>query len=147
MGNLLGLPEWVSVTAFAAFALAIWMGFGFWGIRRAHAEVAARRPNPTEAEFLTMMADDCSPQAAQFLWGQATFYVSPGLTPHPDDDLIKDLRIDDDDIAMDWPRAWAEQRGFAESDQPEWPEDWPVTARNFGRWLDQGPRSGTSQSD
>lgn len=136
MGELFGVPDWVAVTAFVAGTLAIWLGFGFILIRRAHRRVAARRPNPTEAEFLALMAQDSSPEAARFVWAQALPYVEPRLTPHPDDHLRDDLCIDDDDIDMDWARAWADRLGIAESDLPPWPKDWPLTVRDFARWCD-----------
>ncbi|WP_324261897.1 hypothetical protein U4960_01745 [Altererythrobacter sp. H2] len=91
---------------------------------------------------MELMVSDVSEDAARFLW-QTTLsclkFHEPSLTPHPDDDLIKDLPIDDDDISMDWPREWAERRGFHESNLPDWPKNWPVTIRNYGRWLDMGP--------
>lgn len=43
-----------------------------------------------------MMAKDCSPEAARFMWQQPLFYVEPRLTPRPNDMLIDDLCIDDD---------------------------------------------------
>jgi hypothetical protein len=70
------------------------------------------------------------------MWQQVLPYVEPHLTPHPDDRLLDDLCIDDDDIDMDWPQIWAEQQGISESDLPDWPKDWPLTVRNFARWLD-----------
>jgi len=136
VGDLLGVSEWVVATGFVATGLAIWIGLGFWGIRRAYNRVAARRPNPTEAEFLAMMAQDCSPEAAQFVWEQTLPYVTPRLTPHPDDLLIDDLCIDDDDIEVDWISDWADRKGLVASDLPDWPEVWPLTVRNFARWLD-----------
>jgi hypothetical protein len=141
MGELLGIPEWLAVTGLVVAALAIALAYGFFSIRRAHARVSARRPNLTEMEFLALMARDCSPDAARFVWAQALPYVEPRLTPHPDDPLLDDLCIDDDDIDMDWPRAWAEGLGIAESDLPDWPKDWPLTVRNFAHWCDLGRAS------
>jgi hypothetical protein len=103
-------------------------------MQRAYGRVAARRPNPTEAEFLAMMAQACSPEAARFVWEQALPYVTPHLTPHPDDLLLDDLCIDDGDF-MDWPQVWADHQGLPESNLPDWPKDWPLTVRNFARWL------------
>ncbi|MDP4573875.1 hypothetical protein Q9K02_01820 [Qipengyuania sp. G39] len=139
MGELLSIPEWLAVTLWVISALSIAMLYGFWSIRRAHRRVEASRPNPTKQQFIAMMEEDCSPEVSDFLWEKAVFYVEPRLTPHPDDDLILDLKIDEDDIAMDWPRDWAEQRGFHESNFPNWPNDWPGTIRNYGRWLDMSP--------
>jgi len=138
MGELLGVPEWLAATGFVAAGLTLWIGLGFWVLRRAHLRVAARRPNPTQAEFLDMMAQDCSPEAAQFIWEQVLPYVTPRLTPHPDDLLIADLCVDDDDIDSFWRRDWADRQGLAESDLPDWPKDWPLTVRNFARWCDLG---------
>jgi len=80
-----------------------------------------------------MMAQDCSPEAAYFMWQQALFYVAPRLTPHPDDMLLGDSCIDDGDVTMDWPRVWTEQHGLAEGDLPDWPKGWPMTVRNYAR--------------
>lgn len=136
MGELLGIPEWLAKAGFVVVVLAIWLGLGFAMLRRDHARVAARRPNPTEAEFLAMMAQDCSPEAACFVWDQTLLYIQPRLTPHPDDLLLDDLCIDDDDIGMDWPQVWTDRLGIPESALPDWPKDWPLTVRNFARWLD-----------
>ena len=46
--------------------------------------------------------------------------------------------IDDDDVGMDWVRDWTERSGILESDLPDWPKDWPLTVRNYARWLDSG---------
>ncbi len=136
MGEMLGIPEWLAATGFVVVALAVWLTLGFVTEGRVHRRVAARRPNPPEAEFLAMMAQDCSPEAARFMWQQALFYVEPRLTPHPDDLLIDDLCIDDGDVTMDWPQIWAEQQGLSENDLPDWPKAWPLTVRNYARWLD-----------
>lgn len=139
MGEMLGIPEWLAVTLWVTFALSVVMLYAHASIRKAHLRVAASRPNLTKQQFLVLMETDCSAEVAIFLWEKALYYVEPRLTPHPDDDLIADLKIDDDDIDMDWTRDWAEQRGFHESNLPDWPKDWPATIRNFGRWLDMGP--------
>ena len=139
MGELLGMPEWLAAGIFVVAAAVLWLTFAHWRIGRAHKRVAARRPNPTKQEFLTSMADDCSAEAAQFVWDQSLVYIKPKLTPHPDDDLIMDLKIDDEDLTLDWPREWAEQRGFHETNFPDWPGEWLPTARNYARWLDLAP--------
>ena len=140
MGELLGIPEWMAVTLWVGTGLAIALGYGYWTIRRAHQQVAFQRDNPSKEQFLAEMRSDCTLEVSDFLWEKTLYYVEPRLTPHPDDDLILDLKIDDDDIAMDWPREWAEQRGFHDSNLPNWPEEWPATIRNFGKWLDMGPQ-------
>jgi uncharacterized protein YneF (UPF0154 family) len=140
MGELLGIPEWLAVTLWVSLCLTVSLVFGYWTIRRAHEQVAVNRPSPSKQQFLASMRGDCSVEVSEFLWEKARYYVEPRLTPHPDDDLIRDLKIDDDDIALDWPRDWAERRGFHDSNLPEWPKEWPSTIRNFGRWLDLGPQ-------
>ena len=136
MGELLGVPEWLAAAGFVVAGLTVWIGAGFIMVRRAHTRLAARRPNPTEDEFLAMMAQECSPEAARFVWDQTLPYVSPRLTPHPDDRLIDDLCIDDDDIDMDWSQVWADRLNISVRELPDWPRDWPLTVRNFARWLD-----------
>ena len=136
MGALLGVPERVAVTGFVVAILAVWFALGFVVHRRAMRRLAARRPNPTEDEFLAMMAQDCSPEAARFVWSQALPYVMPRVTPHPDDLLLDQLCIDGDDIDVDWRGTWAGQLGLKERDLPDWPEDWRLTVRNFARWCD-----------
>ena len=98
MGELLGIPEWLAVTLWIIFGLSVAMLYGYWSIRKSHLRVAASRRNLTKQQFIALMESDCSTEAADFLWEKALFYVQPRLTPHPDDDLIKDLKIDDDDI-------------------------------------------------
>ncbi|MDN3646796.1 hypothetical protein QWY75_11345 [Pontixanthobacter aestiaquae] len=52
---------------------------------------------------------------------------------------MDDLPIDEDDWGVDWPRIYSEGQGFHESHFPDWPENWLVTIRNYGRWLDMAP--------
>lgn len=136
------VPDWLWATFTVAGFLGILFGVAWRNTRRQIRATLARRPNLTEAQFMELMVSDVSEDAARFLW-QTTLscleFHEPSLTPHPDDDIIKDLPIDDDDISMDWPREWAERRGFHESNLPDWPKNWPVTIRNYGRWLDMGP--------
>ena len=140
METLSDLPNWVTATALIVTFLAGVYGYANWSLRRAQERVARRRANPSRQAFLADMSSTCSKEVLEFLWERSLAYVEPRLTPHPDDDLILDLRIDDDDVTEDWPRDWARQRGFHESNLPGWPEAWPTTIRNFGRWLDLGPR-------
>lgn len=132
------MPSWVFPTAFATVFLGLWSAIGVRNTRHQIAATHTRRPNPSRDEFMGLMAPDCSPEAAAFLWETALFYLEPKLAPHPDDDLARDLPIDDGDWSMDWPRDWAKSQGFHESNLPDWPAGWPVTIRNFCRWLDMG---------
>jgi hypothetical protein len=98
----------------------------------------ARRPNPSEAEFMATMSGHVRVQTAAFLWETILPYVAPKLTPDPDDHLWRDLPIDEDDVTMDWPEHFAKANGLSRWKWPDWPEGDEVTVRNFGRWLDQG---------
>lgn len=140
MGDLFGLPEWLKTTILVITAIAVLFAFAWRNTKRQIARTLRRRSNPTRDEFLALMAVDVSPAASTFLWDTAYTCLKPHLTPHPDDDLIKDLPIDADDVSMDWPREWAESQGFHESNLADWPEGWPVTVRNYGRWLDMCPQ-------
>lgn len=84
------------------------------------------------------MRPDTMEATANFLWDTAVIYLQPRLAPHPDDDLVRDLPIDDGDWSMDWPREFADLHGFSEMDYPDWPEGAAVTLRNYGRWLEAG---------
>ncbi|WP_336978991.1 hypothetical protein [Altererythrobacter fulvus] len=106
--------------------------------RKQAARTLSRRTNPNRDQFLLLMAPDVSRITAEFLWESASFYLEPRLAPHPEDDLVRDLPIDGDDWSMDWPAEFARRRGFDEKDLPAWPEGWPVTLRNYGKWLDMG---------
>lgn len=140
MGELLGIPEWLAETLFVSTCLIIVFSYAGISIARSHKRLAARRTNPTQAEFLALMRTDVREDVARFLWETALPYVEPKLTPHPDDNLGEDLCIDDDDWGMDWPLEWARRQGFHEGTLPDWPKDWPATIRNYGRWLSAGPR-------
>ncbi len=140
MGELVGLPEWLFATLFVIIGVTIAFAFAWRNTKRQVAATNARRPNPTRQDFMALMASDVSEETSEFLWETASFYCHDlGLTPHPDDDLLKDLPIDEDDISMDWPRDFAKRKGFHESNLPDWPDHWSLTLRNFGRWLDMGP--------
>ncbi|MBH5321302.1 hypothetical protein [Aurantiacibacter sediminis] len=126
-------------TLFVLAGFGIICAFAWRKSRKQIDKLLQRRPNPSREEFIALMAPDVGPEASEFLWGKAFFIVRPRLTPHPDDDLAKDLPILAEEWSTDWPRDWAEQQGFHESDLPDWPKDWPPTVRNFGKWLSLGP--------
>lgn len=138
MGDLLGIPEWLVATLFIVGALAAWMGSAFVLHRRRLRKVADTRASPTRAEFMAMLSDDVPLSVAEFMWATVLPYVAPDLAPHPDDDLFGDLMIDADDADLDWPRDWARISGIHETDLPDWPDGWPPTVRNYGRWLALG---------
>ena len=92
------------------------------------------------------MARDVSPTAAEYIWETAQFYLAPRLTPHPNDDLVDDLPIDDGDWSVDWPVDFAKRHGFSDKLYPDWPDGWPATLRNYGKWLDMGLRAAGKDS-
>lgn len=141
MGKLVGLPEWLAQTVFVGISVAIWLAIAWRKMSKQMRATQARRPSPSREEFLEIMMPDADREVAEFLWQKAIFYLEPHLTPHPDDDLGLDLPIDEDDWGMDWPREWAAIRGFHESNLPKWPEAWPPTLRNYGKWLQMSPGS------
>jgi hypothetical protein len=140
MGELLGIPEWLFVTIFVCGGLVIWFAIGWRNTSRQIDALKSHRASPNREDFINLMSPDVRRETAEFLWDTAQPYLEPWqLAAHPEDDLAKDLPIDDDDWGMDWPRDWAELKGFHETNLPDWPEGWPVTVRNFGRWLDMAP--------
>lgn len=137
MGKLLGIPEWLVLVLGLLVALAAFVVWGRYSIGKAHRLLATRRPSPTREQFLAMLADDVDEDVALWIWDQTTFYYRP-LTPHPDDHLIRDARIDDDDVTMDWLPEFAATRGLPWKEWPDWPAEWELTVRNFARWLQLG---------
>lgn len=141
MGEALGIPEWLAMTLFVGGFLAIIGAIAWRNSSRQIKRTKARRPSPTRDQFMLMMEPEVTEQTATFLWDTAIVYVEPWLTPHPDDDLSRDLPIADEDWSIDWPREYAELAGFHESNLAEWPEGWAPTLRNLGKWLDMSPAS------
>lgn len=130
--------SWLVPTLWVALVGAIVVAFAIRNTRRQIARTLGKRPNLTREQFLVQMGPGVSRDAAEFLWDTALFYLEPKLAPHPDDDLVKDLPIDNEDWSVDWPREYANRQGFHDSNLPDWPEGWPVTIRNYGRWLTMG---------
>lgn len=137
MGDLLRMPEWLTITVWVVLVLTAVFTYGYYSIRKAHRLLAERRPSPTREQFVELLAQDADGDVAGWLWDTACPYYQP-LTPHPDDHLIADARIDDDDVTMDWLPAFAKSRNLNWKDWPDWPKDWELTVRNFARWLQLG---------
>ena len=106
---------------------------------RMAATLLARRPNPTEDEFVTLLAPDVEPEAAEWFWNELLVYFRPTLTPHPDDDLMSDLPIDGDE-PDDWVQEYCRRNGLSLRHLGKWPESQPVTPRNFLGWLESERR-------
>lgn len=132
------MPDWLISTAVVILFIGGVFLIGTRNTRRMVARTLARRPNPSEAEFVAMLSEDVRPEVAVFLWETMAPYLEPKLTSHPDDDLVGDLPIDPDEPAMDWMPEFAKRHGADWKHWPQWPEHWEGTVRNFARWLEAG---------
>ncbi|WP_447932265.1 hypothetical protein [Sphingopyxis fribergensis] len=106
------------------------------------AKLAASRPNLSEAQFLMIVGDIADPDIAQYLWNELFGYWSPA-TPHPDDDFLTDLSIDDEE-PQDWLERFCQQRGYDWRDWPEWEKGRSTTVRSFAAWLSEGRQKAES---
>jgi hypothetical protein len=120
-------------------ALVLFTLWADYRIKKAYKALARKRPNLTKAEFQSQMQPEVSADLSAFLWDQILFYVKPILTPHPDDNLFLDLKIDEDDVFEDWVDEWAENAGYYENSFAHYPNDVPPTIKNFGIWLESAP--------
>jgi hypothetical protein len=131
---------------FAAGCVGLFLIYSLIVSRRDKRQVAAlavRRENVGREQFITMLANDCEPDVAEFLWDELVpewAYWHAGLTPHPDDDFLKDLSIDDEE-PQDWLEHYCESRGLDWHHWTNWDRSQPTTVRNFARWLSNGPAS------
>lgn len=119
-----------------AIAIVIFGVLGIIGTRSHRKQIAAlagRRDSPSNEEFIVLLAADCEKDVAQFLWNELLDYWRP-LTPHPDDDILADLSIDDDE-PNDWLSHFVKLHGLRKQDIQEWPKERAPTVRNFARWL------------
>jgi len=105
--------------------------------KRIAVALRARRPNLTREEFVALLADATDTGAAEFLWEELLPYWKPNLTPHPDDDFLKDLLIDDEE-PEDWLKRYCDRFGHDWRSWPPWAAEQPTTVRNFARWLTNG---------
>ena len=131
-----GLPEWALAGLAIVLGLIAWLGIGTTVLDRSLQRTAAKRPDIGREDFLAAMSSaGVRDEAAVFLWDTVLFYVSPQLTPHPDDVLGSDLPIDDDDWSMDWPRDFTLEHGLRQDELPAWPDGQAPSLLNYGRWL------------
>ena len=103
----------------------------------------ARRPNPTHEQFIALLVEDCDHDIAEFVWRIFTEdYSGWGveLTPHPDDDYLRDLPIDPENQG-DWLDEFHESFALSHGNFPRWPDGAQTTVRKFARWLSDGRRS------
>ena len=132
------MPDWLIAALAVSAGLAIHIALAARNTQRMIMKTNSRRENPTREQFVAMLNGEVSERTAIFLWDRISFLVKPRLTPHPDDDLSKDLPIDPDEPTMDWLPEFAKLHGRNHRDWPEWPQNWQATVRNFSRWLESG---------
>ena len=84
-------------------------------------------------EFVVLLEADCDEDVARFLWDELIDYWRP-LTPHPDDDILADLLLDDEE-PNDWLAEFCDRNDLRLKDIALWPQHQVPTARNFARWL------------
>lgn len=119
------------------FAIIYLIGRRKWS--RMAATLLARRPNPTQGEFVSFLAPDVGPETAEWFWNELHVYFRPTLTPHPDDDLMSDLPIDGDE-PDDWVQEYCKRNGLSLRQLGKWPDRRPVTPRNLLGWLESERR-------
>lgn len=129
---------WFAAGCIALYVL-IWFWFGRKWKRDASA-LAARRPNPTRAQFVALLSEDAGTDIAEFLWDELAPYWAPDLTPHPGDDFVNDLPIDRGE-PQDWLERYCEMAGYDAKYWSEWNAHWPTTVRQFSRWLATRPKA------
>ena len=130
------MSNWILPTLWvlAIFAGIYLVGRRKW--RRQAAELNSKRPNPSRDEFVAILGSDCESDLAAFLWETLDVYYRPRATPHPDDDLIREVGIDPDE-PDDWVQEFDRRFGLNARILSDWPTKRPVTARNLARWLSE----------
>lgn len=110
--------------------------------KRQALSLAGRRPNPNREQFIALLASDCDTDVAVHLWDELKPYWEPA-TPHPDDDFLTDLSIDEEE-PQDWLERFCQQYHHDWRAWPEWEKGRPTTVRNFAIWLCEGRRHAES---
>lgn len=125
---------------FAAGCVGLYLLFAFFAARSNRGQVAAfaaTRASPNREEFIVLLADDCEPDIAEFAWTIFSEEYSDwgvDLTPHPDDDYLKDIPIDPEN-QDDWLNDFCAANDLRPRGVLHWPEGQATTIRNFARWL------------
>lgn len=130
------MSEFAFGAAFLVFVLAVISVVGSRKFNRMKQALARRRPSPTREDFVAMLASDCEADVAELIWEELLVFYRPDMTPHPDDDFLKDLAIDDDE-PNDWLAEFCKRNGLRERDISDWNLGTPSTIRNFSRWLSE----------
>ena len=133
---------------FAAGCVALFLIYSLIDARRGRRQAAAlatRRGNVGHDQFIAMLTGDCEPDVAAFLWHELLpewAYWHAGLTPHPDDDFLKDLPIDGEE-PQDWLEHYCDRHGLDWKQWTNWDQSQPTTVRNFARWISAGRSTAT----
>lgn len=101
--------------------------------------LAKRRHSPTRDKFIDLLQTSCEPDIAELMWDELVDYYKPGMTPHPDDDFVHDLPIDEGERSL-WVEEFCERNDLNESDLDPWPSALATTVRNFAEWLSDNRR-------
>jgi hypothetical protein len=131
---------------FAAICFGLYVLLTLFNARsnqRQVAVLAASRASPGREEFIKLLRGDCDRDVAEFAWKIfAEEYSDWGveLTPHPDDNYLRDMPIDPENQS-DWFNDFCDDFALSYRDFPDWPEGEATTVRNFARWLSDGSRS------
>ncbi|MFN3458942.1 MAG: hypothetical protein ACK4Z8_15310 [Novosphingobium sp.] len=135
----MGVGAWL----FAGGVLAVWLGGGYLvgkrNYRRAVQTLRARRADPSREAFTASLSPEVRAATAEWFWQQLQAYYQPDLSPHPDDDLIRDMPIDPEE-PEDWVRDYCRANGLKERNLEPWPEGMAVTPRNLLGWLENERR-------
>ena len=128
---------WPEALAIFGVLIAFWV-WADWNYNRKQANVSERRTDITQSEFVTMLADDCDPETARWLWSKVVTHSKlPAI--HPNDDINDDLDIDTD-YCVEWFTEYLESRSANIDDWPVyWPIGTPLTVQNFARSLAKKP--------
>lgn len=122
---------------FAGICLLAYLVLWIWVERKRTKDfigLAAQRPSLSEKEFVAALAPDIDPDISKWLRDKIAEYIEPALTPHPEDDIVTDLHIDDDE-AEDWFLEFCHNFGHDADLAQDWPREQAVTVRNFLHWL------------
>ncbi len=129
-----------------AFVGAIVVGVFAWlyfvgerKLARQKAILQARRANPTHDEFLALLETDCEADIADQLWNDLLLFYCPDMTPHPDDDVVQDMPIDDEE-PNDWLAHFCKINDMRVKDVSPWPQQQPATIRALARWFSENRR-------
>lgn len=102
--------------------------------RRLTAALLMQRENPTREQFVIMLDRDADAETAGWVWDELQVDCGAKLTPHAEDDVLRDLSIDPDE-QNDWVRDYCRRFDLSEADLAPWPDGEPMTIRNLARWL------------